>query len=276
MTNPVEFNDLSDWLNYWFVKQRLSQPEQSVLERYYHSFISHFGPYLRKHYASQIHELEEIVIKRPGCRILEIGCGCGTESIWLGLLGASVLGIDLQRDRLNVANARLEHTKAELNLAPDVEFRMTSVFDTMQSGPFDIVWMEQAFHHIEPRTDFIELLTKLVSPDGTIVISEANAWNPLIQLQLLLQRGFKTVKEYKDKNGISHIYGNERIITAGCLARKLEQVGFTIKSIRYYRIFPNLPWAERFAFIESVVPRWLKPAFTHYNLVAEYSTQTSE
>jgi len=264
----MRFNDISDWLDYWFVEPRLPEPEQSVLERYYHSFVSHFGSYLRKHYAAQISELEKIIIQKPGCRVLEIGCGCGTESIWLGLLGASVTGIDLQKDRLKVANARLAHIKEKLNLVPDVKFERVSVFDATRFGKFDVIWMEQAFHHVEPRDEFIKLLTQLIDLGGVVAISEANAWNPFLQLQLVLQRGFKTIKEYKDKEGNTHVYGNERITTAGDLSKQLVQMGFNVKSVRYFRIFPNRAWADRLEWVESIVPKWFKPAFTHYNLVA--------
>jgi len=264
----MHFNNISNWLDYWFIEQRLPEPEQKVFKRYYHSFVFHFGPYLRKHYAAQISELEKVIAERPGCRVLEIGCGCGTESIWLGLLGASVTGIDLQQDRLNVAWARLDHIKATLNLAPDVKFEQVSVFDATRFGKFDVIWMEQAFHHVEPRDNFIQLLAQLINPGGVVVISEANAWNPFLQLQLLLERGFNTVKEYKDKDGNSHVYGIERITTAGRLSRNLEQAGFTVKSVRYFRIFPNRVWADRLEWIESITPTWFKPVFTHYNLVA--------
>lgn len=271
----TKFSDVSEWLAYWMERPRIAPAKQRVFERYYCSFYSHFGPYLRKHYASQMHEVEEIVGRRTGCRVLEIGCGCGTESLWLGLLGANVVGIDLDQQRLAVAQARLAHTRNELGLAAQVEFAETSVFQIERFGKFDVIWMEQAFHHVEPRMEFLKLLQTLLSPGGSVVIADANAWNPFLQLQLLGRRGFKTIRQYEDSQGRTHVYGNERITTSRSLSRQLESVGFRVKSVRHFRIFPNAPWADRMGFVESCVPSWFKPVFTHFNLVAEQVASSS-
>ena len=269
MNYSSQFLDIADWLEYWLVEQRLGKYEQTVLQKYYASYISNFGPYLRKHYANQVSELESIVLERGNTRILEVGCGCGSESLWFGIKGASVIGIDLQIDRLRTATARLEHVRKEMGLQLDVEFKYMSVFDAVELGQFDIIWMEQAFHHVEPRKHFLELLAKLLNPDGLLIISEANGWNPLLQLQLFLQRGFKTIKEYVDKQGNSHIYGNERILTPFSLSRQLKRTGFLIDSLRYYRVFPNIKLANNLIWLEALTPDWLVPAYTHYNIVAK-------
>lgn len=265
----ARFDDVSDWLSYWLEKPRLPKQDQATFNRYYHSFIAHFGPYVRDHYASQMREAQEIVIDRPGCRVLEIGCGCGTESLWMGLLGASVTGIDIQQDRLSVARAQLDHTVSELGLDPDVTFQAMSAFDARKLGNFDVIWVEQAFHHVEPREEFVQILAEVLRPRGIVVFSESNAWNPLIQLRLLRRRGFKTIKEYQDDDGGSHVYGDERITTPRALEKELKRVGIGVQAVRYYRIFPNRQWADRLSAIESVVPTWFRPAYTHYNLVAQ-------
>ncbi|MDZ7736201.1 MAG: methyltransferase domain-containing protein [Gammaproteobacteria bacterium] len=101
----VPFQDISGWLDYWLRAPRIPEAEQAMLKRYYYSFLNHFGDYVRKHYASQVQEVEQFVRGSPGCRLLEVGCGCGTESLWLGLQGASVTGIDLNAERLATAMA---------------------------------------------------------------------------------------------------------------------------------------------------------------------------
>jgi len=268
MSSRVPFFNISDWLVYWLSQSRLPACEQATLERYYTSYFNFFGTYLQHHYANQIREIETLVSAHEKPRVLEIGCGCGTETIWLGFCGASVVGIDLQEERMNTAEARLQYVRDHLYLYPDVEFKLISVFQAADLGKFDIIWMEQTFHHIEPRDRFLDLLADLLKPGGYVVISDANAWNPLLQLQLFRQRGFKTIRNYRDKDGIIQAYGNERITTPFNLCTQLKRKGFTIESLRYFRVFPNRAWADRLAWFESLVPAWLRPAFTHYNLVA--------
>ena len=93
---PLPFDNIAEWLEYWFVEPRLPEKEQAVLDRYYRSYRNYFGPYLKRHYVSQAREVEQIVTERS-CRVLDVGCGCGTESIWLGLLGAVLAPVAVDR-----------------------------------------------------------------------------------------------------------------------------------------------------------------------------------
>lgn len=264
----TQFASAAEWLNFWLLEDRLGVNQQKVFNKYYHSFKKNFEKYIQHHYSSQIREAEDVISKLDKPSVLEIGCGCGTESIWLGIKGASVTGVDLQKDRLDVAQARLEYTRDILGFQVDVKFKMASVFEIDNSEKFDVIWMEQAFHHIEPRRAFIQKLSHLLKTGGQVIISEANAWNPLLQMQLFKQRGLETIKEYQDKAGVKHMYGNERILTAGSLSKQLQRAGFSVRSVRYYRISPNRPWADNLLELEPYIPNWLAPVYTHYNLVA--------
>ena len=51
------------------------------------------------------------------------------------------------------------------------------------------------------------------------------------------------------------------------LRKTFESSGFALESLRYFRVLPNRPWADRFLTVEGVLPRWIRPVFTHYNAV---------
>jgi SAM-dependent methyltransferase len=201
--------------------------------------------------------------------ILEVGCGCGTESLWMAYHGAKVVGIDIQEDRLRVARKRQEilehHIKRKVNLTVE----NVSIFDISESNLFDILWLEQALHHIEPRDKAFDKIVDLVKENGFIVISEANAWNPLIQTRLFAKRGFKTIIEFEDQNGIKHAYGNERLVFSNKLCRELAKRGIAKENMRFFRLFPNVPWVDRLMKFESVIPQWAVPFFGHYNYVGK-------
>jgi hypothetical protein len=40
-------------------------------------------------------------------------------------------------------------------------------------------------------------------------------------------------------------------------------------SLEYFRVFPNMPAADRLGFVDRAVPSFVKPAFTHFNLVLQ-------
>jgi 2-polyprenyl-3-methyl-5-hydroxy-6-metoxy-1,4-benzoquinol methylase len=177
-----------------------------------------------------------------------------------------VLGLDINAPRLEVANARRDWVQA--NVAPKlrVEFQKRSVLE-VDHEPFDVIWMEQALHHLEPRAEVMEKLASLLKPGGYLVASEANALNPIMQIKLFVERGFDTIGTTVDSEGKTHLYGNERILTVSGLRRAAEQVGIRSVAHRYFRCFPARDWAQRVAWVESICPQWLPFVFTHYNFV---------
>ena len=246
---------------------QLGKQEQLQLEKYYSSYKRKFPPYVRGHYASQVDEVEALLKSRLGLRILEVGCGCGTEAIWFAAHGASVVGIDLSEKRLGVARHRAKLIREDFGTKLDLVFVLASLFDLDYEEEFDVIWMEQAFHHIEPRHRVAPFISRLLKPGGRLILSESNAWNPLVQMSYFFQRGFKTTKTFTDANGRQHPYGVERITTPFSLSKVFSQKVFTTESVRYFRTLPNVAFVDRLSFIDRVVPQFLVPAFTHYNMV---------
>ncbi len=261
--------NISDFLAVWLSKDLLQGTEREIFERYYQSYKRKFGKYMKYSYDQQSYELMEILEETKNASVLEIGCGCGTESLWMAYQGARVTAIDIQEDRLNVARRRQEILEEYLERKLHLTIEKASLFDLSGSGLFDIVWMEQALHHIEPREKALDRITDLVKEGGFIIISEANAWNPLIQMRLLAKRGLKTVIEYEDQQGIKHAYGNERIIFPNTLCREFAKRGIVRENVRFFRLFPNMSWVEHLMGFERIMPQWLVPFFGHYNYIGK-------
>ena len=125
--------------------------------------------------------------------------------------------------------------------------------------------MEQTFHHLEPRQEVYKKLFSLLRPGGKLFISESNAWNPFLQFQLFLRRGFKTRVHVKNSSGIFVQYGNERIIFPFLLCRELKKVGFDLVESRSFRILPNLNPPLYWLNIERLILKIFPFISTHYN-----------
>lgn len=200
-------------------------------------------------------------------RVLDIGCGCGSELLWLASrYKADVLGIDLKQERLEVANARAEILEQLTGNKLNCSFQQENLLGLDSTGGFDVVWTQQTFHHLEPRNQIVQKMAELTVSGGYIVIAEVNAWNPLIQMQMLLKRGFKTIKEYTDFDGIQHIYGDERITTPGNLARTFRKHGIETVSTRPFRTMPNIRIADKLIKLEEWLPD-MSFLYTNYNYV---------
>lgn len=265
--------DVAAFLRVWLDNALLDGPAERTLKAYYQSFSRSFSPRIRRYYAAQMDEVLALVRQRPGLRLLEVGCGCGTESLWLARHGADVLGIDVRSDRIETAKRRAEVMAQHLGRPVTAAFRRAGVLDVAGSADYDVIWMEQAFHHLEPRDAVVRHLAQLLKPGGSLVISEANGWNPLLQLQLLLRRGPRTVTTFTDEDGRELPYGNERVLSAAALRRAFVAVGVRCRSVRHFRMFPNHPVFDPLGGFEDAAARnWLAPLLTHYNYVGERET----
>jgi 2-polyprenyl-3-methyl-5-hydroxy-6-metoxy-1,4-benzoquinol methylase len=253
---------IDTFLAHWLSIRMLPDSEQQTFEHYYRSYKRHFGPYVRHWYARQTEELTQFIRDLGRPRLLEVGCGCGTESLWAALQGAEVTGIDIYDDLLAVARARLDVMERAIDQKLSCTFVRRSVNDLDETESFDLIWMEQVFHHLEPRAKVVATLSRLVAPGGHIILSEANGWNPLLQAAAFKLRGTNTIIHYQ-----GHLWGNERITVPVALVRQFQPYGLRPVTLQYFRMLPNTPIVDQLLFIDRKLPQFLRPLFTHYNLV---------
>ena len=83
----------SDFLAAWFSRPMLPPAEQAEFDGYYLRFRRAFGPRLWHWYDRQLAELGAGLAERPGARVLEIGMGTATESLWVAMQGAEVTDV---------------------------------------------------------------------------------------------------------------------------------------------------------------------------------------
>jgi len=259
---------ISECLLLWLEQETLPAGEQKTLWEYYAGYRRHFPVRLQHYYRRQIAEVMALLRHHVGAHVLEIGCDTGTESLWMAMHGASVDAVELSQERFRTAMSRKAVLEHDLGRRLDCTFINTTLLDMEVSAHYDILWMEQAFHHLELREAVVDRLVSLVRPGGHIVISESNALNhPLLQTQLFRQRGFATIRHFEDHTGRRHPYGDERILTAHSLARLFMRRGVARVSVEYFRVFPNHSAFDSLLALEQSTPAWLSPLFPHFNYV---------
>jgi 2-polyprenyl-3-methyl-5-hydroxy-6-metoxy-1,4-benzoquinol methylase len=255
---------IGDFLELWLTNNLLAAQHQTTLKQYYRSYIKSFGPYIKRVYSEQTKELMDTVGHLPQPKILEIGAGCGTEALWLALRGFSVLAIDIDDSFLGVARARQELMEQYLERQLPCAFIYKSILELDPAETFDIIFMQQTFHHLEPRKEVLDKMAQATKQGGYVIISETNFWNPFNQLLMFMARGFKTVGELNGRP-----IGMERLVPAHTLNKYFLKRGFKKISTRYFRTLPNFKFSDQFEVIDKLTPSWLRPMFTHYNIVVQ-------
>lgn len=116
-------------------------------------------------------EVEEPAVKnllqkyKPG-QVLDAACGTGRYSKFLKSLGHKVVGVDASKDMLNKAklNDGIEFLEGDLNSLP------------IEDNTKDLAICALALTHLPDIYKTISELTRVVKPNGTIIISDINPW----------------------------------------------------------------------------------------------------
>lgn len=110
-----------------------------------------------------------------GARVLDLGCGGGLLSEALARAGASVLGIDLSPELIDIARLHLlERRQAGESLA--VEYRVADVEALAGAvpGSFDAITCMEMLEHVPDPRRVLAASARLLKPGGRLFLSTLN------------------------------------------------------------------------------------------------------
>ncbi|GAC1308822.1 MAG: hypothetical protein NVSMB21_14640 [Vulcanimicrobiaceae bacterium] len=140
---------------------------------------------------------------------LDIGCGDGTILRTLAPYAASLAGVDVRADRIDLARRAL----------PDAELAVASIEDglSLQRSTFDTIFMCDVIEHLRQPILALEHIRALLRPGGRFVITTPNSGS--------LMRVVKGAKWFGVQDP-SHLLFFSRFT----LAHLLKQCGFEIET----------------------------------------------
>jgi SAM-dependent methyltransferase len=114
-----------------------------------------------------------------GLRVVDLGCGLGALSVFFAAHGATVVGLDRDRSRMEVGAA----VAGRYGLA--VEFLAGSMQRLdLPDGAFDLAVQNNSLCYILPREDRARALSeawRVLRPGGRLLIHNPNRWTPVDQ-----------------------------------------------------------------------------------------------
>jgi len=109
----------------------------------------------------------------PGdARIAEVGCGTGQMSLFLATADRLVIGADLTRASLELAEDARRRYGVERAVFVETDLRAPG----LRAGAFDVVYSSGVLHHTpDPRASFAAVV-RLLRPGGVVVVGLYNAY----------------------------------------------------------------------------------------------------
>jgi 2-polyprenyl-3-methyl-5-hydroxy-6-metoxy-1,4-benzoquinol methylase len=141
-------------------------------------------PRTSRHLTRQLDETLRVAAVSSADRVLEVGCGMGRFTLMLAERGVRVEGLDLSAGLLS-------RLRSSNRARFDIPLYCA---DTLQPpvalhDSFDVVIGFFVLHHLQDLHGAIRSMAGMLKPGGRLVLLDANGWNPLFYLQMLMMRG---------------------------------------------------------------------------------------
>lgn len=98
------------------------------------------------------------------CRVLDVGCGTGTNARWLAERGFEVHGVDLSPRAIEMAKAKCDAAGLRIPFTA-----LDFLHDDVPGGPFDLVFDRGVLHVFDAAADrarFAERVARVLQPKG--------------------------------------------------------------------------------------------------------------
>jgi len=166
------------------------------------------GPYMWSFYKILLNG-----INLKGKKVLEIGCGTGTNSVLMAKAGADVTCVDMSRESLKLVKRSMDRAGVRCKRL------CIDAFDLGFENEFDIVTSEGVVEHFlgVPRQKILDIHARAAKRGGRVVIIVPNLHSP----------GYRFGKWLAEKTG-TWIYGNEYPYSMEELEKRLEASGLKV------------------------------------------------
>jgi ubiquinone/menaquinone biosynthesis C-methylase UbiE len=126
-----------------------------------------------------------------GLKVLEIGCGLGTDGAQFAEAGADYTGVDLTEAAINLARRRFEL----FNLHGNFETADAEKLD-FPDGSFDLVYSHGVLHHTPDTAKAIREIHRVLRPGGRAVVMlyHRNSYNYRVNISLLRRAGAQLLR----------------------------------------------------------------------------------
>ncbi len=169
-------------------------------------------PFFRRHFVESFTDAARYLLGSSAQgAIVDLGCGTGTQSLFLALGGAKVLGLDMDAKALEIFRKRREFLENKLGRSLDIEIHEGDVFrmDLGSLGPIRGVYSMFAFNMMQPSSRLLDIIAPHMVKGSRFVVIDGNSqslfarfwpgrqrqvWSPAEFSKELADRSFSVAK----------------------------------------------------------------------------------
>jgi ubiquinone/menaquinone biosynthesis C-methylase UbiE len=151
-------------------------------------------------------ELLDYLADHPAGRVIDLGCGTGTNAITLARHEWQVTGIDFAPRAVDLAKRKLQKANITARLSVGDVTRLVGI-----DGPFDLALDIGCFHGITDRAAYLASLNRILIPGGHWLMygffksasTPRGSGLSAPDLELILSKGFQLIsrQDSMDKRG---------------------------------------------------------------------------
>lgn len=187
------------------------------------------------------------ILQNPSGFVLDAGCAFGSESFLFASLGARVLAVDIDPQRIVIAKKRLPYFEAKLGRKLDIQFEASNLDGFQSPKNLGLTWLSGVLAAVENQSQLLRDICEATCPGGKVMITDLNLLNPLFVyrvwrrqrrecernaayaansslLDLMLRRGRAGARYFRRADGT--LFDDVQWFTPFTLERLLQESGF--------------------------------------------------
>ena len=159
-------------------------------------------------------------------RVLEVGCGLGTDGAQFARAGADYTGIDLTDAAIELARKRFELFDLQGKFQTDDAERLSFPNDT-----FDLVYSHGVLHHTPDIEAAIREIHRVLRPGGRakVMLYHRNSYNYRVNISMLRRAGVHLLR-WNAGVKLVHLMTGEPVDSLRSHAQRLKTDGSYLKS----------------------------------------------
>jgi len=199
-----------------------------------------------------------------GKKVLEIGCGIGTDAINFARHRARVTAVDLTEKSLDVARQRAKVSGFE-DAIQFYQADAEQLSDFVPVEKYDLVYSFGVIHHTPHPERVLQEIRKFVTPSSTVKIMVYHRWSwKVLWILFVYGKGqfwkiSRLIAEYSEAEAgcpITYTYSRARG------RRLLEAQGFRVIKAKVEHIFPyRIPEYSTYEYKKTWYFRWMPQSF---------------